>query len=89
MNEIVNKTGNAVAKNGAKEQERHRQADGGQISWYKESKRRHGVLEKPEEGLSIRGLLGREPSNPAEMENVSPKSQNEEAIEARRNASRK
>ena len=29
--------------------ERHRAADGGQISWYNESQRRHGALEKPEE----------------------------------------
>ena len=37
--------------------ERHRAADGGQISWNNESKRRHGVLEKPEEQYSIKQLI--------------------------------
>ena len=32
---------------------RHRAADGGQISWYNESQRRHGVLEKPKGQDSI------------------------------------
>ena len=35
----------------------HRAADGGQISWYNESKRRHGGLEKPEEQYSIKQLI--------------------------------
>lgn len=33
--------------------ERHRVADGGQISWYNESQRRHGALEKPKEQESL------------------------------------
>lgn len=37
--------------------ERHRAADGGQISWYNESQRRHGALEKPEEQESIVQLI--------------------------------
>ena len=37
--------------------ERHRAADGGQISWYNESQRRHGALENPEEQDTIKQLL--------------------------------
>ena len=37
--------------------ERHRTADGGQISWYNETQRRHGVLEKPEDQDSIKQLI--------------------------------
>ncbi|KAK3171013.1 hypothetical protein OEA41_003097 [Lepraria neglecta] len=37
--------------------ERHRAADGGQISWYNESQRRHGALEKPEEQDTIKQLF--------------------------------
>ena len=36
---------------------RHRAADGGQISWYNESQRRHGALTKPEEQESIKQLI--------------------------------
>lgn len=38
---------------------RHREADGGQISWRNESARRHGALEKPKADLSLNELLGR------------------------------
>jgi len=44
-----------AAKKNAK---RHREADGGQISWRNESQRRHGVLERPAEKLDLRGLVG-------------------------------
>lgn len=37
--------------------ERHRAADGGQISWYNENQRRHGALKRPEETNSIRQLI--------------------------------
>ena len=36
---------------------RHRAADGGQISWYNESQRRHGALEKPQEQNLIKQLI--------------------------------
>ena len=38
--------------------ERHRAADGGQISWYNESQRRHGALKRPEEPHFIKQLIG-------------------------------
>ena len=34
-----------------------KRAKGGQISWYNESQRRHGALEKPEEQISIKELI--------------------------------
>ena len=37
--------------------ERHRAADGGQISWYNESQRRHGALKRPEEPDIIKQLI--------------------------------
>ena len=37
--------------------ERHRAADGGQISWYNENQRRHGALKRPEETNSINQLI--------------------------------
>lgn len=36
---------------------RHRAADGGHVSWYNESQRRHGVLERPEEPNIIKQLF--------------------------------
>lgn len=36
---------------------KHREADGGQISWRNESQRRHGVLNKPEEPLTLKSLI--------------------------------
>jgi uncharacterized protein YbjT (DUF2867 family) len=32
--------------------QKHREADGGQISWHNENLRRHGKLESPEQGVS-------------------------------------
>jgi hypothetical protein len=37
--------------------QKHRDADGGQISWRNESLRRHGVLEPPEDQGAVRQLL--------------------------------
>ncbi len=37
--------------------ELHRAADGGQISWYRETQRRHHGLERPEGKLSIKQLI--------------------------------
>lgn len=45
-----------AAKSNAK---RHREADGGQISWRNESARRHGTLEKPRADSTLHELLGR------------------------------
>ncbi|KAI9848157.1 MAG: hypothetical protein M1837_000831 [Sclerophora amabilis] len=39
--------------------QRHREADGGQISWRNESLRRHGVLERPEEEGLLPSARGR------------------------------
>lgn len=39
--------------------ERHRSADGGQISWRNENLRRHGMLKRPEDDASL-GQLVRE-----------------------------
>ena len=36
---------------------RHRAADGGQVSWYNESQRRHGLMERPEEPNIIKQLF--------------------------------
>ena len=49
-----------AAKTNAK---RHREADGGQISWRNESSRRHGALEKPQEQATLKELLGRAEDN--------------------------
>lgn len=37
---------------------KHREADGGQISWHNETLRRHGVLEPPEDQNQIKQLVG-------------------------------
>jgi len=37
--------------------QKHREADGGQISWRNETMRRHGVLEPPEQQESVKQLL--------------------------------
>ena len=43
-----------AAKRNAK---RYREADGGQISWYNESQRRHGSLQKPEETNTLKQMV--------------------------------
>ena len=38
---------------------RHREADGGQISWWNEAARQHGTLERLRADLTVNELLGR------------------------------
>ena len=65
--------------------ERHRMADGGQISWRNESKRRHGVLDKPEAKITLKGLFGLEKDENAAFKNdASHISKEEAALKARR-----
>ena len=47
---VYSRTSIKAAKRNA---ERHRSADGGQISWRNESLRRHGVLKRPGESSSL------------------------------------
>jgi hypothetical protein len=51
---VYARTSIQVAKRNA---QKHREADGGQISWRNESLRRHGVLEPPEDQGAVRQLL--------------------------------
>ena len=65
----------------------HREADGGQISWRNESQRRHGVLNKPPETLSLKGLLnedGDENQKSGLKDRVPQISKEEEVVRARR-----
>ena len=65
--------------------ERHRTADGGQISWRNESQRRHGMLDKPKEELSLTGLLGWSKDEKSMLKSSRPQiSKEEEAIKARK-----
>lgn len=41
-----------------KNAQQHREADGGQINWHNESRRRHGMLAPPVEQESVRQLAG-------------------------------
>ena len=63
-----------AAKQNAK---RHREADGGQLSWRNESARRHGVLERPQEQFSLRQLLGHDDEKcvPSKTPSVTPEEQ--------------
>ncbi|TVY31777.1 hypothetical protein LSUB1_G008071, partial [Lachnellula subtilissima] len=38
--------------------QKHREADGGQISWHNESLRRHGKLDAPEDQGTVSQLVG-------------------------------
>lgn len=38
--------------------QKHREADGGQISWHNESLRRHGKLDSPEQGGTVAQIVG-------------------------------
>jgi hypothetical protein len=51
---VYTRTSIQAAKRNA---QKHREADGGQISWRNESLRRHGVLEPPEDQDAVRQLL--------------------------------
>ena len=64
--------------------QRHRAADGGQISWYNESQRRHGALEQPEEQESIKQLIvGTQDKTAKLLEKRSRQSAEEEVLKAR------
>jgi hypothetical protein len=52
---VYSRTSIRAAKQNA---QRHREADGGQISWHNESLRRHGQLEKPPEQGALKTLVG-------------------------------
>ena len=65
--------------------DRHRAADGGQISWYNESQRRHGALKRPEEQDSIIQLIvGTKDKTGRVMEKGSRQSPEEEVLRARK-----
>lgn len=65
--------------------ERHRVADGGQISWYNENLRRHGALKGPEEHDSIKQLIvGTKDKTDKLMRNGSRESPEEEVLRARK-----
>jgi len=51
---VYSRTSIKAAKRNA---ERHRMADGGQISWQNENQRRHGKLEAPENQDTLRQLV--------------------------------
>jgi len=61
--------------------QKHREADGGQISWYNESRRRHGQMEKVDDkGILREALFAPEkPDKPVEKGKVKA-SKNEEAL---------
>ncbi|KAF2809514.1 uncharacterized protein BDZ99DRAFT_29755 [Mytilinidion resinicola] len=62
--------------------QKHREADGGQISWYRESRRRHGQLEKVDDtGILKEALFAKEkPDKPVEEGKVKRTSENEETL---------
>ena len=51
---VYSRTSIKAAKRNA---ERHREADGGQISWHNESQRRHGKLERPVDPDTLTKLI--------------------------------
>ncbi len=51
---VYSRTSIQAAKRNA---QRHREADGGQISWRNESLRQHGVLERPEDQEPVKQLV--------------------------------
>jgi predicted transcriptional regulator len=53
--------------------QKHREADGGQLSWYKEGLRSHGMLEKVEK----RGMLGQLFGKDTDAKNVDVQRQKE------------
>lgn len=64
---------------------KHREADGGQISWRNESQRRHGVMDKPEEQLTLRNLLNQDREVKGGLGSKKPEMlREEEAVRARR-----
>ncbi|KAI9714405.1 MAG: hypothetical protein M1820_000366 [Bogoriella megaspora] len=65
--------------------QRHREADGGQISWHNESLRRHGQMTRPEEGTVRELLLGGKDAKAAAEDKASNRgrSQEEKRLRAR------
>lgn len=75
-----------AAKRNAK---RHREADGGQISWYNESQRRHGALDKPEVQDSLRQMVsGAEDKTRQVAGKGGRRSEGDELLRARKAASK-
>ena len=64
--------------------QRHREADGGQISWHNENLRRHGQLQRPEQGM-VKDLFlsGNEEVKKTEEVKGSVRSQDEQRLRAR------
>ncbi|KAL9067529.1 MAG: hypothetical protein Q9157_006779 [Trypethelium eluteriae] len=64
--------------------QRHREADGGQISWHNENLRRHGQLKRPEQG-SIKDLFwnAHEELQKAKEEPKSGRSEDEQKLRVR------
>ena len=64
--------------------ERHRMADGGQISWQNENQRRHGKLERPEDTDTLTKLvLGTEEKIEKALGKGQGKDQRKEALRER------
>ena len=64
--------------------ERHRMADGGQISWQNENQRRHGKLERPEDSDTLTKLvLGTEEKIEQALGKGQGKNQTKEALKER------
>ncbi|KAL6714963.1 hypothetical protein ACLMJK_007223 [Lecanora helva] len=60
--------------------ERHRIADGGQISWYNESQRMHGALERPE----VQDPVMQRTADTAYPKKSARRSEEEQMLEARK-----
>jgi len=60
--------------------QKHREADGGQISWYRESRRRHGQLEKVDDTGILKEALFAKKRGDKPVEKVKGASENEEAL---------
>ena len=75
---VYSRTSIKAAKRNA---ERHRIADGGQISWHNENQRRHGKLERPEEQATLAQLvLGTESKAQTPLEKRQGRSQEEDGL---------
>ena len=65
--------------------QRHREADGGQISWLNETQRRHGALERPEDQSTLKQLaLGAKGNVKAASTEGEGRVEKEDAIRARK-----
>ncbi|KAI9688483.1 MAG: hypothetical protein M1822_001432 [Bathelium mastoideum] len=64
--------------------QRHREADGGEISWHNENLRRHGQLKRPEEGIMRDLFWGKDGDiTKAAASQKTAKSPNEDKLRAR------